>query len=105
MTAIWTVFTCVMFLCSMHDRYSYLLDILFIVYALVYREHIASAVLCYLISFRSYSSYIFKFNVIENQHAAILYVGIYLYITYVLIKEVVLDNNSDKELKVNLSKI
>lgn len=41
----------------------------------------------------------FKYDVILNQHAAIVYFGVYLYITYVLVKEVLLNNNSKLELK------
>ncbi len=100
MTAIWTAFSCIMFLCSMHERYGYLLDMLLLVYVICYRKHIITAILCYLVSFRGYCSYLFQYNVVENKHAAILYVGIYIYITYVLINEVVLGNNSKLELKL-----
>lgn len=104
MTAVWTVFTCIMFLSSMHERYSYLLDILLIVYAVSYRKNIIPAILCSLISLRGYCSYLFTFNVVENQHAALVYIGVYLYLTYVLVKEVVLGDNSKLELKTVSSK-
>lgn len=104
MTAIWTVFTCIMFLSSMHERYSYLLDILLIVYAVCYRKNIIPAIICSLISLRGYCSYLFSYNVIELQHAAVVYFGVYLYLTYVLIKEVILNNNSKLELKTVKSK-
>ncbi len=99
MTAIWTAFTCIMFLSSMHERYSYLLDILLIVYAVSYKKNIIPAIICNIISLRGYCSYLFKYDVILNQHAAIVYFGVYLYITYVLVKEVLLNNNSNLELK------
>lgn len=99
LTAVWTAFTCLMFLSSMHERYSYLLDILLIVYAVSYRKNIIPAIACNLISLRGYCSYLFKYDVVSNQHAAIVYFGIYLYITYVLVKEVLLKNNSKSELK------
>ena len=102
MTAIWTVFTCVMFLSSMHERYSYLLDILLIAYAVCYRKNIIPAILCNLISLRGYASYLFKYDVVSNQHAAIVYIGIYFYLTYVLVKEVLLNNNSKTELKAKI---
>lgn len=102
MTAIWTVFTCVMFLSSMHERYSYLLDILLIAYAVSYRKNIIPAILCNLISLRGYASYLFKYDVVANQHAAIVYIGIYFYLSYVLVKEVLLNNNSKTELKVKI---
>lgn len=102
MTAIWTVFTCIMFLSSMHERYSYLLDILLIVYAVCYRKNIIPAIICSLVSLRGYCSYLFTYNVVENQHAAIVYFGVYIYITYVLVKEVLMNNNSKKELKVTI---
>lgn len=100
LTAIWTVFTCIMFLSSMHERYSYLLDILLILYAVSYRKNIIPAIICNLISLRGYCSYLFKYDLVSNQHAAIVYFGVYLYITYVLVKEVLLNNNSKLELKL-----
>ena len=40
LTTAWTVFTCIMFLSSMHERYGYLLDIILIVYAAVSAKHL-----------------------------------------------------------------
>ncbi|MCR5704263.1 MAG: hypothetical protein K6G85_06540 [Eubacterium sp.] len=96
MTAIWTSFTCIMFLSSMHERYSYLLDILLILFAIVYGELIIPAILSNLISLRGYSFYLFNFNMLEFNHAAIINFGLYLYITYVLVKEILLKDEAQK---------
>lgn len=88
LTAIWTVFTCLMYLSSMHERYSYLLDILLILYVMVSAKHIWLAVACNVISLRGYCYYLFKFEAFDLKTASILYIALYAYTTYIFVKEV-----------------
>ena len=90
-TAVWTSFTCLMFLSSMHERYSYLLDILLILYVLVARRHYFIAVAANLVSLRGYCYYLFdNYEVISLQPTAVFFVGLYAYTTYAFVKDVII---------------
>lgn len=91
LTSIWTVFTCIMFLSSMHERYGYLLDILTIIYAVFMFKRVWLAVLCNLVSLRGYCFYLFTYDVLDIKLTAIIYVATYAYVTYLFIKEVILN--------------
>lgn len=91
LTSIWTVFTCIMFLSSMHERYTYLLDILLIIYVVVTAKRFWLPVACNLISLRGYSHYLFGVKAFDFKTIAIIYISIYAYVTYVFFKETVLN--------------
>lgn len=98
LTAVWTVFTSVMLLCSMHDRYAYLLDILVIIYALAYRKNIWVAVLCNLISLRCYCYYLFDlYQVLDLKWASLFYIATYAYVTFTFLKDVITKPKSIKK--------
>ena len=88
--SIWTVFTCIMFLSSMHERYTYLLDILLIIYVIVVAKRVWLAVACNLISLRGYCYYLFGFEAFGLKTASVIYLALYVYVTYIFVKEVVL---------------
>ena len=91
MTGIWSVFTCLMFLSSMHERYSYLLDALLLVYFFATRKHPFTTVIALLISLRGYSFYIFHdFEVISLGMTSIVNICLYVWVSYLFIKEVLL---------------
>lgn len=93
LTSIWTVFTCIMFLSSMHERYSYLLDILLIVFVLLTAKHYWVAVVCNLVSLRGYCYYLFGFyKVLDLKVTAIIYIAVYAYVTYIFVKDVVMSS-------------
>lgn len=90
LTAIWTSFTCLMFLSSMHERYGYLLDVLLIVYVVLARKRYAAAVIANLVSLRGYCYYLFgNYEVLTLQWTAVIYVGLYAYVTAVFVKDIV----------------
>ncbi len=90
LTAIWTSFTCLMFLSSMHERYGYLLDILLIVYVMAFGKYYWVAVGSNLVSLRGYCYYLFgNYSVVSLQYAAIFYVILYAYMTFVLYRDVI----------------
>lgn len=91
LTSIWSVFTCIMFLSSMHERYAYLLDILTIVYAVFTFKRVWLAVLCNLVSLRGYCYYLFAYDVLDIKLTAIIYTTTYAYVTYLFIKEVIIN--------------
>ena len=93
LTSIWCVFTCIMFLSAMHERYTYLLDILLIIYAVINPKRIWLAIACNLISLRGYSYYLFGFEALSIKATAVIFVAIYAYVTYLFVKEVVINGN------------
>lgn len=97
-TAAWTSFTCLMFLSSMHERYGYLLDALLIIYVIMARKHYWIAVACNLVSLRGYGNYLFKYEVVDIKLTSVIYIGIYVYVSYLFVKEVILQGNAKKTL-------
>ena len=87
-TTAWTVFTCIMFLSSMHERYGYLLDIILIVYAAVSAKHLWIPIVSMLISLRGYCYYLFSYELINLKFTAIIYTALYVYITFLLVKTI-----------------
>ncbi len=100
LTAIWTVFTCIMFLSSMHERYTYLLDILTIIYAITIGKRYWLPVVCNLISLRGYCYYLFAYEVFDLKTAAIIFLAVYLYVTYIFVKDVVINGEKIKIEKI-----
>ena len=97
-TAVWTSFSCLMFLSSMHERYSYLLDILLILYVVVARKHYAIAVISGLVSLRGYCYYLFgNYEVLTLQWTAVIFVGLYAYTTYVFFKDVIINGKKQED--------
>lgn len=91
LTGIWTVFTCIMFLSSMHERYGYLLDVLAVIYAFAFMKRFWLPVLCQLISIRGYAYYLFAFVLVDLKIAAIVYFALYIFVTVMFVREVVLN--------------
>lgn len=89
--SIWTVFTCIMFLSSMHERYSYLLDILLIIYTVVTTKRVWLTVACNLVSLRGYCYYLFTFEAIDLKTTAVIYIALYAYVTYMFVKDVIMN--------------
>lgn len=88
LTTAWTVFTCIMFLSSMHERYSYLLDIILIVYAVVSAKHLWVPIVSTLVSLRGYCYYLFSYELVNLKVTAIIYTALYVYITFLLVKTI-----------------
>ena len=103
LTAIWTIFTCIMFLSSMHERYTYLLDILTIIYALTACKRYWLPVVCNLISLRGYCYYLFAYEVFDLKTAAIIFLAVYFYVTYIFVKDVVINGEKIKVEKITPS--
>ncbi|MGN0488793.1 MAG: glycosyltransferase 87 family protein [Ruminococcus sp.] len=104
LTSIWTVFTCLMFLSSMHERYGYLIDILTIIYAVITLKHIWLPIICQLISLRGYCYYLFSYDVLDIKLVSIIYIGLYAFVTLTFIKEVVLNSEESKPVTLKKSR-
>lgn len=96
LTSAWTVFTCIMFLSSMHERYGYLLDIILIVYAVISAKHLWIPIMSTLISLRGYCYYLLSYELVSLKVTAIIYTALYVYITFLLVKTIFKVKSSDK---------
>lgn len=97
LASIWTVFTCIMFLSSMHERYAYLLDILTIIFAVVNVKRVWLPIVCNLVSLRGYCFYLFSYDVLDIKVTAIVYIAVYVYVSYIFIKEAIVNGKKLKE--------
>lgn len=89
----------------MHERYGYLLDILTIIYAVFMFKRVWLAVLCNLVSLRGYCFYLFTYDVLDIKLTAIIYTATYAYVTYLFIKEVIINGKKlDNAKRINTVK-
>lgn len=97
LVSIWTVWTCVMFLPAMHERYGYLLEVMLIVMSFTSKRILAIAGIACVVSFVSYWNVlaIAPFNI---ELYALIMVGSYIYFTFWVIPDKV------KELNLGVSK-
>lgn len=101
LTAIWSAYTCVMFLSSMHERYAYLFDILTVVYFVVTLKHIWLPIIVNLASLRGYVYYLFQFDVIDIRYTAVVFTACWIATTVLFVKEVAF-NGKKLEIQVPL---
>jgi len=72
-TAVWFVWTCIFFLPGMHDRYTYLLDVLLVMLAFIDKKYIKYAAVSATLSIMTYGIYLF-----DNGDISIFYSLVYL---------------------------
>lgn len=81
--ACWVVWTCVLFLPVMHDRYAYGLDILLLILCFINKIYIPFAIASEILSLLSYNYFLFDVAYMERL-AAIIYISIYLIYTCII---------------------
>lgn len=79
--AAWFVWTCIIFLPAMHERYGYLCDILLIVIAVLNKKNLKYAVIVSVISMMTYGFFLFGSGTITIYHS-IVYFAAYAHFTY-----------------------
>lgn len=80
--AIWTVYTCVMFLPAMHERYAFVVDILMVVIAILNKKYDLVAIPEVLNSLLSYNRYLFASTA---NIVAFSYIAVTVYIVFTLL--------------------
>ena len=89
--AIWTVYTCLLFLPNMHDRYAYLLDLLFIIIIFLNKRFGIFSIIPILSSILVYANYLFLNVTIPVNIIAIFYIVNYTIFSYFLVKNLFID--------------
>lgn len=90
--AIWTVYTCLLFLPNMHDRYAYLLDLLFIMIIFLNKRFAIFSIIPILSSILVYANYLFLNVTVSVNIIAIFYIVNYTIFSYFLVKYLFINN-------------
>lgn len=84
--SIWCIWTCVMFLPAMHERYGLTMEVLLILYVLLFKEKFEVCVGVYFCVLCVYSSYLFQTELWDKKYTAVVNLLLYLYYTYVFFR-------------------
>lgn len=84
--ACWFVWVCILFLPAMHERYTYLLDILLLMLALLSVKYVKYALVSISLSLVTYGAYLFGARGIERW-MVFLYVAAFVHFTYTILSE------------------
>ena len=79
--SVFVEWTCIAFLPAMHERYTYVLDLLLVTLALIDKKYIKYAFVSLIFSIITYNKYLFKGAVIDRW-CVILYLFAWLHFTY-----------------------
>ena len=85
-TCCWFLWTCLLFMPAMHERYTYPLDIIFIVLCFLDKKYYKYMAISVLLSVIGYASYLFKTDG-GTYWQALLYVFAWIHFTYTLLCE------------------
>ena len=85
-TAIWTVWTCLIFLPAMHERYGYLLEILLLILVFVNKKYFFCIIVAEISSILTYGAFLFQ-NGINIQVLSICYIIAYLVFSWMIISK------------------
>lgn len=80
--AIWTGYTCIVFLPSMHDRYGFPVEIMLVLYALIFKDMYFEAAASILIAILSYVPFLLDFTPIPMVYVAVANLLLYAAVTY-----------------------
>lgn len=84
-SACWFMWTCVMFLPAMHERYTYSIEILLIILVVINKRYLICAIISLTISASTYSAYLFG-NMNYGRWDSILNLLDYIYLTICIFK-------------------
>ena len=79
---IWSVFSCVIFLPGMHERYGFAVEIFAILFAIAYREMIFEAIAMVLIATLSYTPFLLNFDKVPMRVEAAANLLVYGFVTW-----------------------
>lgn len=80
--SVWVIYSCCMFLPAMHERYGYVLEILLIIYAVLYRKRIGICVTACLITLAAYRNYFMGNPPFSEELLSMVNLACYLKLSY-----------------------
>ncbi len=83
----WSIWTCVLFLPAMHDRYLYPVEIILILLACLKNKYIAESFVLFTAALQAYCVYLYHMEVQARWLMGVIMTGIYLYYSYRLFNE------------------
>lgn len=92
LVAVWTMWTVLMFLPSMHERYTYPLDIMLLILCAINMKYIVIAASEILISTMTYGFYLFS-NGYQTDMMSVVNLGLYFIISFVFIRKIIFQKN------------
>lgn len=85
-TVVWFVWTCLLFLPAMHERYTYPLDILLIIVSFIDKKYIKYTAVSAVMSLITNAGYLFEYPGLDR-FCILLYVAAWLHYTYTIIEQ------------------
>ena len=80
--SIWTGFTCIMFLPAMHDRYGFPVEIMLVIYAVIFKELYFEAAASVAVAVLAYVPFLLDFTPIPLVYVAVANILLYTVVTY-----------------------
>ena len=80
--SIWIIWTCIMFLPAMHERYGFSMEILLLIYAVIYKKRIFTVLILNLTILCTYSYYFFR--VLPFDWPILSLINLLLYLSFTL---------------------
>ena len=85
--AAWSIWTCVLFLPAMHDRYFYPVEIILIILVCLKRKYLKESFVLFMAALQAYCVYLYHMDVNAIWLMGMLMTGTYLYYTYHLFND------------------
>lgn len=98
--SIWVIFSCCMFLPEMHERYGYVMELLLIIYASLYKRKIGICVIVCMITLAAYSTFLMNAIPFSAAQMSIINLACYFKFSYDGLQY--LFSNMDKSEKVRV---
>lgn len=80
--SVWCIWSCVLFLPAMHERYGLAMEVLFLLYVLLYKKDFAVCAGVYFCILCVYSSYLFQVEPWNKIYTSVINLFLYLYFTW-----------------------
>ena len=80
--AIWTGYTCIMFLPAMHDRYGFPVEIMLVLYAIIFKEMYFEAAASILVAILAYVPFLLDYTPIPLVYVAVANCFLYAVVSY-----------------------
>ena len=80
--AIWTGYTCIMFLPAMHDRYGFPVEIMLVLYALIFKDLYLEAAASIAVAILSYVPFLLDYTPVPLVYVAVFNIAMYFIVSF-----------------------